>query len=324
VLRSLTAILTAAVLALVVVWFYLEFGWCVALFALASMALSEWLTVFSPNLWWSTWAFYLPMVVMMHVLRRDRVDTASHILRNSILVFVLVLVKCLINGCEFITTALLMTLTPFIYEGVRLPVGARAFSKRFLTASTGACLAVAFSLLVLSFQIASARGSLRDGFHHVVHSFKKRTHSDPGGFPPAYRGSLESNTLPVVQTYLEGVYLNLGKYQWIPRAVASRVPLRIRYDFLAAIFLAASIALGFENNRWGSEEGRRRGQALVVATWFAFLAPLSWYIVFKGHSYIHTGLNFVLWQMPFTIFGFAVCGLAIRGLLKGTTIRPPL
>ncbi len=39
---------------------------------------------------------------------------------------------------------------------------------------------------------------------------------------------------------------------------------------------------------------------------------MSWFIVFKGHSFIHVDLNFVIWQMPFTLFGFAAVGLAMR------------
>ena len=38
---------------------------------------------------------------------------------------------------------------------------------------------------------------------------------------------------------------------------------------------------------------------LVLATWFSILAPFSWYIIFKAHSFIHMHMNFIVWQMPF-------------------------
>ena len=50
------------------------------------------------------------------------------------------------------------------------------------------------------------------------------------------------------------------------------------------------------------------------ATWFSFLAPLSWFVIFKAHSHCHTHMNFLVWQMPFTILGVALCGVASRGL----------
>jgi hypothetical protein len=56
--------------------------------------------------------------------------------------------------------------------------------------------------------------------------------------------------------------------------------------------------------------------ALLAATWFSLLAPLSWFVLFKAHSYIHTQINFILWQMPFTIFGFAFCGLVFGNFFQ--------
>jgi hypothetical protein len=63
-----------------------------------------------------------------------------------------------------------------------------------------------------------------------------------------------------------------------------------------------------------AQDLKQKKLALIAATWFSILAPLSWYIIFKAHSFIHTHLNNILWQMPFVLFGFAVCGLAIKDL----------
>jgi hypothetical protein len=52
---------------------------------------------------------------------------------------------------------------------------------------------------------------------------------------------------------------------------------------------------------------------------FSILAPLSWLIIFKAHSYVHTFMNNIVWQMPFTIYGFAVCGLVIQSLVTRTS-----
>ena len=38
----------------------------------------------------------------------------------------------------------------------------------------------------------------------------------------------------------------------------------------------------------------------------AFSAPLSWFVAAKGHSYIHVGLNHVLWYVPFVPFACAM------------------
>lgn len=64
-------------------------------------------------------------------------------------------------------------------------------------------------------------------------------------------------------------------------------------------------------------ERGHRYRALILTTWFSIFAPLSWFVIFKAHSYIHTHMSFLLWQMPFTLFGFAVIGAAIVEMMKG-------
>ncbi len=36
-------------------------------------------------------------------------------------------------------------------------------------------------------------------------------------------------------------------------------------------------------------------------TGISILAPLSWYVLAKGHSYIHINICYVLWSIPFAI-----------------------
>ena len=69
----LTALLSAIALAAIIGWFYDEFGGRVAIFVVGSAVLSQWLTVFGKNLWWSLWAFYLPMIVVLYFLKRHKV-----------------------------------------------------------------------------------------------------------------------------------------------------------------------------------------------------------------------------------------------------------
>ncbi len=47
------------------------------------------------------------------------------------------------------------------------------------------------------------------------------------------------------------------------------------------------------------------------------LAPLSWFVIFKAHSYLHAHLNFIVWQLPFAILGFAMCGAILQSVRPG-------
>jgi hypothetical protein len=76
--------------------------------------------------------------------------------------------------------------------------------------------------------------------------------------------------------------------------------------FPALIFLALlSILFQFVTNNIE----RHRDAAIVFVM---MLAPLSWYVLMKGHSVIHTHMNYVLWY-----FGFipAIIFVGLRGVI---------
>jgi hypothetical protein len=176
----------------------------------------------------------------------------------------------------------------------------------------GSCLALLVSVAVLSTQIASIRGGVMDGVQHIVHSFVKRTHGNAGEFSPAYADSLAADTLPVVETYLMGAFWDAPRG---PRANPPSPPrsgFGLRYLHLVGLFFFMSIPVLLR--RRGEQDPRKRQArvALVGATWFSVLAPLSWFVIFKSHSFIHTHMNYVVWQMPFTLFGFAVLWNCVR------------
>jgi hypothetical protein len=56
--------------------------------------------------------------------------------------------------------------------------------------------------------------------------------------------------------------------------------------------------------------------ALTIATAVSFFAPVSWFVLAKGHSEIHKHINWILWNIPFTILGTALCGIVASGLAK--------
>ena len=312
----LTALLSAIALTAIVGWFYEEFGGWVAICVVGSAVLSQWLTVFGKNLWWSLWAFYLPMIVVLCLLKRHRIPSNRQFIRFGILIFISVLVKCFINGFEYITTTLIMMVTPCIYYAVLDKWSRHQYLKWALAAVGGSSVAIFFSLIMLCFQIGAAKDGFMDGVAHVIYSFGKRTHGEAGGFPEVYAASLDAGTIAVVVTYLNGIFFDLNNYLSQSNPFVSNFLLKIRYVYLIVLFIVMS-ALLFLRSRKMMAEQRRQNIALIWTTWFSILAPLSWYVIFKAHSYIHTHMSFLLWQMPFVFFGFAVFGATVMAWIKG-------
>ena len=314
--HGLTSLLSAIFLALILLWFYREFGLVAGVTALLTAVFSQWLTVFGRNLWWSIWAFYLPMVMVLYFLKRFGDLTKLSPVKFGMVVFLAVLVKCFFNGFEYITTTLIMMTVPLVYYSVLGQIGWGKFLSGMLAAITASALAILASLTALCFQIAAVEGSFAKGVDHIVFSLLRRSYADPQLFPPDYAASLNASPADVVLLYLKGIFLDLNNY--IPAAdpfIANYI-FQIRYLYLILLFAAMSAVLLVRLRASGAAGLRPRGRALVAALWFSLLAPLSWLVIFKAHSYVHTFMNNIVWQMPFTLFGFAVCGLALRALWK--------
>ena len=308
----LTALLSAIALTAIMGWFYEEFGGWVAILVIGSAVFSQWLTVFGKNLWWSLWAFYLPMLVVLYYLKRHRVPANRQFIRFGILIFIAVSIKCFINGYEYITTTLVMMMVPFVYYVILDKWDRYQCVKSLLAAGLGSGVAIFFSLIMLCFQIGAAKDGFMDGVTHVIWSFGKRTYGEAGDYPAVYAASLEAGTIGVVITYMNGIFFDLNNYLSHTNSFVSNFLLKIRYYYLIVLFIAMSALLLWR----GNAERRHHYIALICATWFSILAPLSWYVIFKAHSYIHTHMSFLLWQMPFTFFGSAVFGAAVMTWVK--------
>ena len=311
----LTALLSATALTFIVNWFYDEFGGWVAICVIGSAVLSHWLTVFGKNLWWSLWAFYLPMIVVLYLLKHHRVPSNRQFIKFGILIFMAVFIKCFINGFEYITTTLLMMVTPCIYYAVLNKWNGRQYVKWTLATVCGSGVAIFFSLIMLCFQIGAAKDGFMDGVAHVVWSFGKRTYGEAQDYPAVYAASLEAGTIGVVVTYVNGIFFDLNNYLSLTNAFVSDFLLKVRYGYLIVLFIVMSALLFLRSRKMMTKQ--RQNIALIWTTWFSVLAPLSWYVIFKSHSFIHTHMSFLLWQMPFTLFGFAVFGCAVIAWKKG-------
>ena len=307
----ITSILSAIAFTFIINWIYEEFGMVTAMFVLVSAILSHWLTVFGKNLWWSLWAFYLPMIAVLYYLKNN-IDTTKHqISKVGLLIFIVVSIKCFINGFEYITTTLIMMITPCIYYGILDKWNRNQWLKWTFATAIGTGVAILFSMMMLCVQIGAVKGGFVKGIEHVIWSFEKRTYGEAEDFPPIYAASLEAGPIKVVITYLNGVFFDLNNYISIKDGFIAKNIFKIRYYYLIVLFMASSLLLVLNSknaivNRW------QQTSALFWMTWFSILAPLSWFVIFKAHSYIHTHMSFLLWQMPFTLLGFAVLGVVVK------------
>jgi len=305
---GLTALLSALALSAVILWLYTQFGLLTAGVVFLSTLLSHWLTVFGRNLWWSTWAFYVPMIICLYYLTHEEKNEKHSNFHLTLLVSLGVFIKCLFNGYEYITTTLVMLAVPVVYYGIRERWTVWAFFKRLLYIQLGSLISIFISLMILANQLSFIEGNYLDGLKYIINTLRKRTSGNPALYPEIYQESLRTDTLAVVSRYTHQVIIDFNNLihtdqKWLMDAFSIRF-----MDIIILFLLATVLALALLRMKVRLPIDKAKTTALIAGTWFAILAPLSWFVIFKSHSYIHTHMNAITWHMPFTIFGFALIG----------------
>ncbi|AET91092.1 hypothetical protein BYI23_B004850 [Burkholderia sp. YI23] len=242
-----------------------------AIIFLLSMVGSPWIVAKARDLYWVAFLWFLPALVAMWLYRR----IASRPVCLA-LYFVAVLLKAL-AGYEYLSTVVLLSMAAFFVDPW-MPVpryGKRRALK--IVAALGTLSVVAFVVALL--MQSEIRGQT------IMQGLELTFRKDALKYNDlSHVAHVASRGLDMSMPSLLAEYV----FQW-------RTPLLFwgsqPYAFATLIVLcAASLAYQFAVRA----EGRKRDAALVVAM---LLPALSWLLLMKGHSVVHTHLNYVLWYI---------------------------
>lgn len=236
-----------------------------ATFLIVSTA-SPWITNFAANLYWVEFTWFLPMLLGLLCL--------NHPSRRGWfypLICLAVLAKCLC-GYEYISTIMVGAVL-FLCEAWYTDKPER---KRLLRTILGvgiSCM-VGFAAAYLFHAYLYGKGDIFAGASAFFHDTVLRRSL----------GSAADYTGTTAETLQASMFAVLGKYLW--HNLAGKGTL--------CVLLAAVCCLAAE---WRMEHELPRQKAALLV--LSFLGAASWFMLGKGHSYMHTPLNFVMWHMGF-------------------------
>ncbi len=306
--RCSVALVSAVVIALIAAAIAVEFGWLAALLILIFAAVSEWMILPAGSLYWNLWAFFLPFVCGIFLLADASKKNIFPSFRIYFVIFLTALIKILFTGFEIITAALVMATVPFVYFAVRDNWDWKTLMRRAIHLGIVLALATITGLGVLILQIASADGSLKSGLYYVTDTFNRRAAGNADEYRGVYAESLRASHAEVLGRYLSTEALSIGN-------------VTVAYWQLIGVFALFTLLYLYRRRNAPPAKSPDSGVALVVATWYSVLAPLSWFIIFKPTAYIHTFLFPMAWQMPFVLLGIALCGYVIQNLFQSRTAQ---
>ncbi|WP_042886932.1 hypothetical protein [Cupriavidus necator] len=242
----------------------------------ASVILSPWMTSYARNLYWVPFTWFLPALIaaMYHLTTKPIVRVAL-----LALLYLSFVIKCL-SGYEYISSVILFAASTFGFTLIASK--SRTDKTQALKEFLLVCIVGVLGFMTALLLHAGMRGdTILKGLAAIYEQdVKRRTYADPASFPPAFAQSLLASPWQVVKIYL---------VDWDTEVIKG---VSGKYFVLLVATSVATVIYKF------SSKHLSRFRDLGVLLAFA-LGPLSWFILAKGHSFIHTHLNYALWYFGF-------------------------
>lgn len=301
--RLFTSLSLALTLSFFLAFVYAEFGFFTSIFTLVMLCYSQWIVVFGDNLYWMACLIFLPFVIVTWVLKREEYTGAEENRLLLLLLFTVLFLK-FCAGYEFVSTLFISMTVPLFYFFLKNNWDVRVFTRRFIMVSVIGFSALLVSMLVHLFMMSLATGSISVGIEKIKGTILKRTYGNADMVGEVYRQSLESNVSEVILRYWHGKAYDLYN--------AFGVDETITFGQIIVFMLVVSVVstVLVKLKRLPSVVYSKY-YALLAALWLSLSAPLSWYVLAKGHSYIHVFINQILWYVPFLILAFVFTGYSL-------------
>lgn len=298
ILRFINCLFIAFILTFFIFWVQKEFSYSVSITVLILTLLSPWLYTFAYNLWWSLWAFYLPFSTALFInYNRHNLKKQISLPKELLLIALAVFIKCCFNGYEFITTVLLAIYIPYLYYYLKENLSFKATFKKAFYVGVASILAVITQMLVLIFQFKLKTGSLQNGLNHILHSYNKRSTAEANIKPDWTTNISENEFVQVLLKYIAGNAFHFNFFQ-----------IHVYFIYIIIVISITLIYLYLKN--------KQKYKPIIITTIVSVIPSLSWLILFKQHSLIHTQLNFIVWYIPFFLFGFICIGIILNLIFK--------
>lgn len=296
------AVLYAVVISLICYGIYKKYNIRFAtVFYLVSL-LSPWMIGYSTNLYWVEFTWFLPTLVGIYCANHIEEKKARVISYICVMLAIFLKSAC---GYEYISTImmgsivfLLTDMTVAVIERKDKTTILRLFKTIFMM---GIFAVAGFALALVVHGYMRGDGDVYAGLRAIYYNdVLRRTHGDPNMFQGVYADSLNASIIRVLLRYLLfDTPLILG----VPGVLF--IPL-IAISFIALVY-----------GVWKKKDNK---EMLVLYIWMG-IASVSWFVLGKSHSYIHTGMNFVMWYFGFMqIMFYSIIEMVYRFIKERKTV----
>ena len=293
----LCAFVTAVVFMVIVQMLTLKYNLAIAGIFYLTFWLSPWVVIFARNLYWVEFTWFVPMAVGLFCSLK--IENKNCRIGCYIIVFIAVLIKCLC-GYEYITT-IMFGMVSFLLVDLVLALINRNKEKSVLLIQTitilGGSALLGFAAALCIHAPLRANGELLEGLKRIyLDDVVRRTvGGDKSKFAEVYWASFDASVWDV-----------LGRYCRFYTNIISGIPGRL----FPILCCAPLVIFAYDYKK------KKLNMEYVALYVVFFITSVSWFVLAKAHSYIHTHMNYVLWYFGFVQICLYVCAVKFAEIYK--------
>lgn len=258
-----------ALILLGIVWqLYKRYGILFSLVFFAVSFMSPSIVNFSRNLYWVEFIWFIPMFLGLLCLNYENKRVFIYPL-----FFIAIFAKCLC-GYEYVSTIMMTGIMFLTAEWFSIKEKRKELFKVIFIIGIMSVLGFAAAYVLHAYWYGD--GDIISGLKLLkVNLIERRTFGNASDFAPVYADSLNASVFAV-----------LKKYLWEGDYYAGKV--------ILLLLVITSVCLIYQNRILHKKNIFEISLFLV-----ALATSLSWFVLAKAHSYIHTHMNFAMWCMGF-------------------------
>jgi hypothetical protein len=274
------------------------YGFLFASIFLLTMIGSPWIISFSRNLYWVSFLWFLPALFATLIYLNKNIYWRVFF---ALCVVLSIFIKSL-AGYEYLSSITLFACSVFCVAPFFN--GPKHALRKNLTLCILVFLACVLGFVCALLVHAGMRGdTIYSGLVNIVEQdVKRRTYAESTSFGPALEGALSSSPFSVVFTYIE---------VWATPLIFGIPGSFFKYLIVFVIF-------GFLCRAAISKKLDKKYLVMIV---FFFSVPVSWFVLAKGHSFVHTHMNYVLWYFGFVQALLYVAMVFVFDFVRGMSFK---
>lgn len=296
-LHLLCSMAAAIVFSVIVILLSLKYDKVLAGIFFVVFWLSPWVVNFANNLYWVEFTWFIPMAVGLFC--SIKFESRKCRIVSYVLTFISVLMKCLC-GYEYISVIMMALISFMLIDFVKVIICKnKTIAKRlFWTIIViGFAALLGFAVAICIHAQLRGDGNLIEGIKHIFREdvLRRTNGADLNDFEAVYWPSFNASVWDTFRQYFH---------------FSTEVVLGIDGNWFAILCILPLCIFAHD-----IKQKKANVEQMAMYAVF-FLTSISWFCLAKGHSFIHTHMNYVLWYFGFVQVCFYVIVQKIRVVLK--------